>query len=124
MDGGSSFTQATCPLAIADKTVEAICPEAFARPKSHLFPCAPRYSSALVDDDRHPTARWECALRRDVTQSITKLHIEQWIRSCFYPRERFTLERARNTIELSRVQKAYREYSTLTSHCQEGILPS
>jgi len=56
------------------------------------------------------------ALLRDATPLQSSV---LWLtRSCFYPKERFTLEPA-NMIQLS---KYCREYSTLTHTCQMGIL--
>jgi hypothetical protein len=56
------------------------------------------------------------ALLRDATPLQSSV---LWLtRSCFYPKERFTLEPA-NMIQLS---KSCREYSTLTHTCQTGIL--
>ena len=50
--------------------------------------------------------RWECALRRDSTLPIPKLHLEQVETLVLLPEGTIYLGTQRNTIELSSVQKA------------------
>ena len=62
-------------MSITTHNVEVPFPQAFASPpkKRSPFPSAPRYGRAAPDlPDRHPTVRWECALRRGSTPSIRK----------------------------------------------------
>ncbi len=46
--GGFFLHPEGLPPAITGQAVEVLCPEAFTRPKSRLFPCAPRYRSSSV----------------------------------------------------------------------------
>jgi len=83
---------------IAIHKVEALSPEAFAALASGPFPCAPRYGRELVfisDPLKRRPLGGQCAfakagkvLRCFKGSSLTRL------RSCFSPKERFTLEPA------------------------------
>ena len=96
--GGSSFTERTCPMTNASHNVEALSPEAFAALASSLFPCAPRYSRESLlssfQGSRRPrgvpcaSAKHSRVLRCKLWSSLTN------VRSCFSPKERFPLEPA------------------------------
>jgi hypothetical protein len=75
------------------------------RNPSRLFPCAPRYSSALVASERHPTVRWECALMMRLYAVSHQLHTEQVGTLVLLPVGAIYHGTQRNTIELSSVQK-------------------
>ena len=90
-------------MKITPHRVVALSPEAFAFLAESPFPCAPRYGRELGDSltrvchrPRGRSARSEELLRCKLWSSLTGS------RSCFYPKERFTLEPA-NTIRLSNV---------------------
>ena len=90
----------------ATHAVEVPFPQTFAEPKSRPFPRAPPGTGCswfqAIDN---PTARWECALLRDVTQPITHVHRNYLIRSCFSSWERFTTKREPKHSVVVNVQK-------------------
>jgi hypothetical protein len=87
--------------------VEVPFPQAFASPpkKRSPFPSAPRYGHASPRQaDRHPTARWECALRRGSTLSIRQAAHAQVDTLVLLPTGTIYRGTQRNTIDLSNVQ--------------------
>ena len=76
-------------MTIATHSVEVPFPQAFAAPpkKRSPFPSAPRYGRTSPHQaDRHPTVRWECALRRGSTPSICQVAHAQVETLVLFPR--------------------------------------
>src|SRR5579864_493375 len=85
----------------ATHAVEVPFPQAFAAPlaKSNPFPSAPRYGAIWLTREDHRSSDGYSAPFRIIRPSL--LLVLWLIRSCFYLKERFTLEPA-NMIQLSK----------------------